>query len=150
MKSPPELWAEISDATSLARHLGELGEIRITRVEPETTIDWEADRATGSVSIAASGWGTRVTLVAEPTEPPEPPAASEAEPEPEPPKPTAPATQADGAWRPFVAAAPVAKPAKADVADVEHDSRAERRPPQEEDDASAEPEAEEPEAVAEP
>src|SRR5438132_1197186 len=35
VKSPPELWAELSDPTSLARHLGELGEIRITRVDPE-------------------------------------------------------------------------------------------------------------------
>src|SRR5664280_1010248 len=31
VKSPPELWAEISDPASLARHLGEFGEIRITR-----------------------------------------------------------------------------------------------------------------------
>ena len=30
VKSPPELWAELSDPTALGRHLGELGEIRIT------------------------------------------------------------------------------------------------------------------------
>ena len=35
VKSPPELWAELSDPAALARHLGELGEIRITRTEPE-------------------------------------------------------------------------------------------------------------------
>jgi hypothetical protein len=34
VKSPPELWAELGDPASLARHLGELGEIRVTRVEP--------------------------------------------------------------------------------------------------------------------
>ena len=32
VKSPPELWAELSDPAALARHLGDLGEIRITRV----------------------------------------------------------------------------------------------------------------------
>ena len=31
VKSPPELWAELSDPAALARHLGELGEIRIVR-----------------------------------------------------------------------------------------------------------------------
>ena len=31
VKSPPELWAEVSDPASLSRHLGELGEVRITR-----------------------------------------------------------------------------------------------------------------------
>jgi hypothetical protein len=62
VKSPPELWAELSDPGSLARHLGELGEIRITRVEPEQLVEWEAENRTGTVQIKASGWGTRVTL----------------------------------------------------------------------------------------
>lgn len=62
VKSPPELWAELSDPASLARHLGELGEIRITRTEAEKTVEWEAENTTGTVSIQASGWGTRVTL----------------------------------------------------------------------------------------
>ena len=62
VKSPPELWAELSDPVALARHLGELGEVRITRVEPETTVEWEAESITGRVSIKASGWGTKVTL----------------------------------------------------------------------------------------
>lgn len=64
VKSPPELWAEISDAEALARHLGELGEIRITRLDPETTVAWEGDRVRGTVALEASGWGTKVTLVA--------------------------------------------------------------------------------------
>ena len=42
VKSPPELWAEISDPDSLARHLGAFGEIRITRLEPEATVAWGA------------------------------------------------------------------------------------------------------------
>jgi hypothetical protein len=62
VKSPPELWAELSDPASLARHLGELGEIRITRAEPEKTVEWEAADTTGKVLLKASGWGTKVTL----------------------------------------------------------------------------------------
>src|ERR1700716_2562696 len=62
VKSPPELWAEISDPASLARHLGEFGEIRITRIEPEQRVEWEADDASGSVVIKPSGWGTKVKL----------------------------------------------------------------------------------------
>jgi len=65
VKSPPELWAECSDAGSLARHLGEFGEIRITRLEPETIVAWEGERASGTVRIEPSGWGTRVTLTAQ-------------------------------------------------------------------------------------
>jgi len=55
VKSPPELWAELSDPTSLARHLGELGEIRITRVDPEQRVEWETTGASGSVAIKPSG-----------------------------------------------------------------------------------------------
>jgi hypothetical protein len=65
VKSPPELWAEISDPESLARHLGEFGEIRITRVQPEQKIEWEAAEASGSVIIKPSGWGTKVKLTVE-------------------------------------------------------------------------------------
>jgi hypothetical protein len=62
VKSPPELWAEISDPESLARHLGEFGEIRITRVHPEQRVEWESDDAHGTVAIKPSGWGTKVKL----------------------------------------------------------------------------------------
>ena len=65
VKSPPELWAEVSDLEALAKHLGEFGEIRITRLEPETTVVWEGDRACGTVKLEPSGWGTKVTLTAE-------------------------------------------------------------------------------------
>ncbi len=74
VKSPPELWAEVSDAEALARHLGVFGEIRITRLKPETTVAWEGDTARGTVELSASGWGTKVTLTATPTEKPTPPA----------------------------------------------------------------------------
>jgi hypothetical protein len=62
VKSPPELWAELSDPGALARHLGELGEIRIVRTEPERKVEWAAQNITGTVSIQPSGWGTKVTL----------------------------------------------------------------------------------------
>src|SRR5215211_5879880 len=85
VKSPPELWAELSDMSALARHLGEFGEIRITRTEPETVVEWEGDLASGSVRLEPSGWGTKVTLTALPvmvdTPPPEQAPAPELEPE---------------------------------------------------------------------
>jgi hypothetical protein len=87
VKSPPELWAEISDVSTLARHLGEFGEIRITRLEAETTVVWEGDRARGTVNLEPSGWGTKVTLTAEAIAAEtvvEPEAEAQAEPEPEP------------------------------------------------------------------
>lgn len=90
VKSPPELWAECSDAESLSRHLSDsFGEIRITRLEPETSVAWEGERASGTVRIEPSAWGTRVTLTAltsaadEPTDvvAPEPEQTVEEEPE---------------------------------------------------------------------
>jgi hypothetical protein len=116
VKSPPELWAEVSDAASLARHLGDVGEIKITRLEPETTVAWEGERASGTVELAPAGWGTAVTLTAEPigeaaeTADPEPEAASTASPAPE--EPTA-AIEAEPApiaeAEPERAAAPASK-----------------------------------------
>jgi hypothetical protein len=62
VKSPPELWAELSDPTALARHLGGLGDVRIVRTQPETSVEWAAENVSGTVSIKPSGWGTKVTL----------------------------------------------------------------------------------------
>src|SRR4051812_19361364 len=70
VKSPPELWAEVSDLEALARHLGEFGEIRITRLEPETTVAWEGDRARGTGELEPGGGGTKVTITAELAEAP--------------------------------------------------------------------------------
>jgi hypothetical protein len=100
VKSAPELWAECSDAASLARHLGAFGEIRITKLEPETAVAWEGTAASGTVRLESSGWGTRVTLTvteegspAEPEPEPEPvaeePVAEEPEPVAEEPEPVA-------------------------------------------------------------
>jgi hypothetical protein len=87
VKSPPELWAELSDIAALARHLGEFGEIRITRTEPETVVEWEGDLASGSVRLEPSGWGTKVTLTALPVVVDPPPVEPPPAPEPEPPAP---------------------------------------------------------------
>ncbi len=91
VKSPPELWAELSDPASLGRHLGELGEIAVVRTEPERAVEWEAPDVRGTARIEPSGWGTRVTLtiVREAPEPEtaaagrlEPEAEAKTEPEP--------------------------------------------------------------------
>ena len=89
VKSPPELWAELSDMAALARHLGEFGEIRITRTEPESVVEWEAELASGSVRLEPSGWGTTVTLTALPVmlDPPPPEPEPEPVPAPDPPRP---------------------------------------------------------------
>ena len=71
LKSPPELWAECSDAASLSRHLGQFGEIKITRLEPETAVAWEGEQVSGTVRLEPSGWGTRVILTAEEAEVPD-------------------------------------------------------------------------------
>ncbi len=104
VKSPPELWSELSNPDALARHLAELGEVHITSVEPETKVEWEANGATGIVHLKQSGWGTKVTLsvtrvppVAEqelepepvPAEPEPDPVAMESEPDPAEPDPVA-------------------------------------------------------------
>jgi hypothetical protein len=75
VKSPPELWSELSEVERLARHLGAFGEIKITKLEPEHTVAWEGESARGTVMIEPSGWGTKVTLNAH---------VEEGEPEPEP------------------------------------------------------------------
>ncbi len=83
VKSPPELWAELSDVGTLARHLGEFGEIRITRSDPEARVEWEADRASGTVRLEPTGWGTRVVLTVQTPEPVPMPAATEVDAPPE-------------------------------------------------------------------
>src|SRR5438445_27824 len=58
VKSPPELWAELSNPESLGRRLAEFGEIRITRLVPEQTVAWEGERASGTVELESSGRAT--------------------------------------------------------------------------------------------
>jgi hypothetical protein len=82
VKSAPELWTECSDADSLGRHLDQFGDIRITRLEPETAVAWEGELASGTVRLEPSGWGTRVVLTATPAPSPgalEPPVVAAAD-----------------------------------------------------------------------
>jgi hypothetical protein len=83
VKSPPELWSELSEVERLARHLDAFGDIKITRLEPESTVAWEGEGASGTVSIEPSGWGTKVTLTAR-VEGEDPVPEPDPEPEPDP------------------------------------------------------------------
>ena len=62
VKSPPELWAEVSEQRTLASRLEAFGEIRITRLDPETSVAWEGNDIRGTVELEPAGWGTLVTL----------------------------------------------------------------------------------------
>ncbi len=135
VKSPPELWAELSDPASLGRHLGELGEIRIARVEPETSVEWEAESASGRVELKPSGWGTKVTLTVV-REAPQPVAAEPAAAEPIAPAPAAPASAAPEpvaaepvAPAPAAAEPPAAEPVAAKRATAEPEPKPELSEP---------------------
>lgn len=100
VKSPPELWEELSEVERLAKHLGAFGEIKITKLDPEHTVAWEGEHASGTVSIEPSGWGTKVILTAElaaGADSPDPPEAAPDEPTADPvdeePPPAAPAEE---------------------------------------------------------
>jgi hypothetical protein len=62
VKSVPELWAELSDPASLARHLAPFGSVEITRAVPESVVEWTGRRAGGRVRLESSGFGTRVVF----------------------------------------------------------------------------------------
>jgi hypothetical protein len=65
LKSPPELWSEVSSGPSLERHLDQFGEIRITKLEPETAVAWEGEHARGTITLESTGWGTKVCLTSQ-------------------------------------------------------------------------------------
>jgi hypothetical protein len=133
VKSPPELWAEISDVSTLARHLGEFGEIRITRLEAETTVVWEGDRARGTVELEPSGWGTKVTITAAAVEAPP-------EPAPEPAAVTEAAEVAEAAEEPVMLVEPEPEPEPEPVVVAEPEAAAVVEPePVDEPVAEAEP-----------
>lgn len=61
VKSPPELWAGLSEG----RLAETIGEAQVEVTEDERSVRWEAQGAQGSASLEPSGWGTKVTLSAE-------------------------------------------------------------------------------------
>jgi len=84
VKSVPEVWAELSEDGVLARMLrGRFGEIRLTHLTPESSIEWEGELAAGLVELEPSVFGTRVrlsALIAEAPPPLPPPAVAVAPP----------------------------------------------------------------------
>jgi hypothetical protein len=61
VKSPPELWQELQ-----GERLGEaLGGAEVRPTEPERTLSWKSEDATGTAVLEPSSWGTKVTLTAE-------------------------------------------------------------------------------------
>jgi hypothetical protein len=61
VKSPPELWEELSgDCLSQA-----IDGARVEPAEEAGALSWEAEGARGTARIESSGWGTKVTLTAE-------------------------------------------------------------------------------------
>ena len=86
VKSPPELWEELSEVDGLAKHLGAFGEIKITKLEPEHTVAWEGEqrkrhRLDRALGLGNEGHADRAEL------PEAAPSRSRTEPEPEPAEP---------------------------------------------------------------
>jgi hypothetical protein len=109
VKSAPELWAEISDPGSLARHLAAFGSIQITQCRPDSLVVWEGERGTGTVRLEPSGFGTRVSVFCETKPGPEDP-----QPEPEPVRPGFWARMFRRSAGPAATEAPKPEPAVAD------------------------------------
>jgi hypothetical protein len=61
VKSPPELWEELSGD----RLPQTIDGARVERTGEDNSLAWEADGVRGTARIEASGWGTKVTLTAE-------------------------------------------------------------------------------------
>jgi hypothetical protein len=61
VKSPPELWTEL-EAGCLEKAVGNLS-VKVN--EPERSLEWEADGASGTAVLEPAGWGTKLTLTAE-------------------------------------------------------------------------------------
>lgn len=61
VKSPPELWAELT-AECFEKAVGE---VKVEETEPERALAWEAEGVRGTAEIEPAGWGTKLTLTAE-------------------------------------------------------------------------------------
>lgn len=118
VKSPPELWAEVSDLEALSRHLDLFGEIRISRLEPESTVAWEGERASGTVVLDPAGWGTKVTLTAAMREPAVDGSAPQAQPQEETAVDTTPVAASEPAGGPAVVL-PEAAPSRSEPSTAE-------------------------------
>ena len=61
VKSPPELWEEITSDNALSRWLGEVE----VRAEPPSRLEWAGQNTSGVIELESSGWGTKVHARAE-------------------------------------------------------------------------------------
>jgi hypothetical protein len=61
VRSAPEIYSQL-EREALERAVGPA---RIQVAEPERTLTWHAEGASGTARLEPSGWGTRVTLIAE-------------------------------------------------------------------------------------
>ena len=61
VKSPPELWTEISTDEALGRWLGD---VTVQSAEAPGRLEWRRSDSTGVIELEASGWGTTVRAVA--------------------------------------------------------------------------------------
>ncbi|MEX0992570.1 MAG: hypothetical protein WDZ37_01100 [Solirubrobacterales bacterium] len=57
VKSPPELWDELSSAQKLRAWLGD---VRVTSTKPPSRLEWDSKGASGVIELEASGWGTKI------------------------------------------------------------------------------------------
>lgn len=98
VKSPPEVWAELGRDGRLAELIGDES-LQVTVAEELAVLEWQAASSSGRIEIHASGWGTKVSLVADVAEEParaEPtPRRSEAQSTVSKPKPEAKSEQSD-------------------------------------------------------
>jgi hypothetical protein len=62
VKSPPELWDELSTAEALGRWLGT---VQVRAAEPPHRLEWGSDVARGVIELETSGWGTKVRALAD-------------------------------------------------------------------------------------
>ena len=61
VKSPPELWTEISSDEALGRWLGD---VSVEAPEAPARLEWRRSDSTGVIELEPSGWGTKVRAVA--------------------------------------------------------------------------------------
>jgi hypothetical protein len=62
VKSPPEVWEELSSTTRLSRWLGG---VRVRTVDPPRRLEWDVPGARGVIKLESLGWGTRVRVQAQ-------------------------------------------------------------------------------------
>jgi hypothetical protein len=62
IKSPLEVWEELSSPTKLRDWLGE---VQITALDPPQRLEWKTPSASGVIELEPLEWGTRVRVQAE-------------------------------------------------------------------------------------